>query len=558
MNKKTTTTTDPDTVVDVVQNVATEFVHISTLNTRQPTEKEVTASGLLASIKEQGQLTPGLGRPHPDKPGHIELAAGACRLVSCAKLGIPYRVIVKPMTDGELKDAILTENLQRTDPDPEAEAELIQLRLDEGLSPGEIAARYGKTELWVKRRLKILNIDPSVRKKFAPNGDLAHYTTEMKERIGDLPVADQKAFVKDSWDARRCTTLKGLCEAINRASHSLEGQDWVNDPATAIDGCGPGCATDTSKSLFPDPKAKCGTCMNGTCFNKRRQLAIDLAFAAALGDSKLSDVVVFATDYGREFTYQGKTIKVMSSWNFKETYKVSKKKTELIGIRRKSDTEFTRVFLEKIKVAGASGSCPSNVGNNAPKISREDALIGKRLAAMNTYLREALEIAPVPTTVPLMRLVALFGTNSNNTHDVGRDASPWNHITADKLPPLSIMSNKQKDTEENVIWEAVRKVIVQRISYQTNKDLLQKHKRNEMDKIAWLIGFDWEGEWQKTCTQDHPVPKSWGTGIDPITLKPVKTGAAASKPGKSVIAKATEAIAKKKAKKTTKNKAKAA
>ena len=554
MSKKTTTT-NPDTVIDVLQNVSTEFVHISFHNTRQPTEKEVTDSGLLASIKEQGQLTPGLGRPHPDKPGHIELAAGACRLVACAKLGIPYRVVVKEMTDAELKDAILTDNLQRTNPDPEAEAELIQHRLDEGMTPGEIAAKYGKSELWVKRRLKILNIDPSVRKKFAPNGDLAHYTTEMKERIGDLPVADQKAFVKDSWNAQRCTTLKGLCDCINRGSNSLEGQDWINDPATAIDGCGPGCATDTSKSLFRDPKAKCGICMNGTCFKKRRQLAIELAFTAALADSKLSDVVIYATDYfGREVTHQGKTVKVMDSWDFKDKYKVSKKKTDLIGIRRKSETEFTRVFLETIGKAKASGSGTAT-GNNAPKISREDALTGKRLAAMNTYLREALEIAPVPTTVPLMRLVALFGTMKNNSFCMStQDSDTWNLVKADQLPPLSIHFKKEKDTEDNVIWDSVRKVILQRLQFGTNKDLLQKHKRNEMDKIAWLIGFDWEGEWQKTCTQDLPVPKSWGQGIDPITLKPIKIAAA----GKSVIAKATEAMAKKKAKKAAKKKTKAA
>jgi hypothetical protein len=39
-----------------------------------------------------------------------------------------------------------------------------------------------------------------------------------------------------------------------------------------------------------------------------------------------------------------------------------------------------------------------------------------------------------------------------------------------------------------------------------------------MTRIASLTGFDYEAEWLAACAS-LPVPKSWGTGIDPITLK---------------------------------------
>ncbi|MEI6676827.1 MAG: ParB/RepB/Spo0J family partition protein, partial [Verrucomicrobiota bacterium] len=456
MKKKNTT--------EEVLAIAPGKVHVSEHNTRQPGLKDVQASGLLESMRTQGQLTPGLGRPHPSKKGEIELAAGACRLTACIELGVSFRVIVREMTDEELIDAILTENLQRTDPDPEAEATLIERRLAEGLAPGEIAARYGKSEMWVKRRIKILKIDPSVRKLFSQGESLAHYNTEMKERIGDLPVADQKLFAQD-WDARRVLTLKGLCETINRNSNSLEGQDWINDPATAIDGCGPGCSTDTSQGLFHDPKAKCGTCMNGSCFNKRRLLAIDLAMDAALGDSKLADVVVFSTENTHDFTYRSKTVKVMYHWDFKDNYKVSRKATELVGINMKSALKPVRVFLERL--AAVDGKKPAPVGgNNTPKVSREDGLTGKRLAAMNERVKEALAAAPLPTTVPLLQLVGIFGTNSNNSHCMSSgDAKAWDLVTAGKLPPLSVVDRAAKDTVENTIWHSVRKVIGQRLFF---------------------------------------------------------------------------------------------
>ena len=113
------------TAIEKVIQADVKNVHVSEHNTRQPTLKEVTASGLLESILSQGQLTPALARPHPTIKNAYELAAGACRHTACTALKIRLKLIVREMTDSELLDAILTENLQRTDPDPEAEADLI-------------------------------------------------------------------------------------------------------------------------------------------------------------------------------------------------------------------------------------------------------------------------------------------------------------------------------------------------------------------------------------------------------------------------------------------------
>ena len=123
-------------------------------------------------------------------------------------------------------------------------------------------------------------------------------------------------------------------------------------------------------------------------------------------------------------------------------------------------------------------------------------------------------------------------------------------VLHDAVPRLSGTHAGKDDTPENVIWFSVRTVIRKRLFFHKNGDLLISWNRTEMEKIAWLIGFDYEGEWRKICTTDLPVPKSWGAGIDAITLKPAGAAKPPAKKGaKKVPAKKA---AKKAAKKTAK------
>ena len=488
-----------------------ESVHVSEQNTRQPTLKQVTASGLLESIQNQGQITPALARPHPTIKDAYELAAGACRHTACTALKTRLKLIVREMDDGELLDAILTENLQRTDPDPEAEADLIALRLAEGLTPEEIAARYGKPPLWIKRRMKILAIIPKLRKSMkSAAGQLGHYSTAMKERLGDLPPATQKNL--DTWRLENCTTLAQLNRHIDHLSCSLEGQDWINDPDTAHKGCGPGCATDTSDSLFADAKASCGNCLNSTCFNFRQQLAINKAITSALGDNQITDFILFRSghSYGR-ITYKGKELPIADHWRFKDNYKKSRKKTDIRGLDLEDPTKPKISFLTKIKTTSGGGG-----GQAADKPTREERLTGKRLAFINESVRIAIEKAPIPTTVPILKLVAIFGTDGSRTYG---EAWSFAESKSKQVPGLHTYSETPDRTPEQALWEAIQPIIKQRLSYQSNKDLLPNKKQIEMTKAAWLVGFDYKAEWIRICTEEILPPKSWGKGINPITLK---------------------------------------
>jgi len=113
--------TPPIPTTEMIQRWPTEKVLVSEKNTRQPKAKD--CQELILSIKTTGQSTPAIARPHPTKEGFLELAAGARRRTACHALGIDLAVVVRQLTDAELEDLILTENLQREDPDPESEAQ---------------------------------------------------------------------------------------------------------------------------------------------------------------------------------------------------------------------------------------------------------------------------------------------------------------------------------------------------------------------------------------------------------------------------------------------------
>lgn len=536
----------------------TEKVLVSEQNTRQPTPKEVAE--LIESIRASGQLTPGLARPHPTKKGYLELAAGARRRTACHALGIKYKVIIRPMTDDEMLDAILTENLQREDPDPEAEADLIALRIKEGAKPSEIAARYGKTETWVKRRMKLLDVIDPIRKLFAPGKPLAHFTVEMRERLGALPAELQKDLAKDNWGLPRLHGMKSLEETITRQSADLKGcKTWLNDPDTFVPGCGPGCATDSSGDLFSSGKG-CGRCQNLGCFTKRRALAIDKAITTALDGRKLADLVLFNSSRSyQRVHYKGKELKFLDRWDFEDNYAVSKTETEIPALDFASETSPKLVFLtRKAAKKGDNGKTPGKAE------SREDKLTGRRLAVLNALLKKRVLEAPLPAKPGILALVAAFGTDRKRgggsnigrqqeaweTVDSGEEGYPFDHDTYQKKP---------KKPLAELLWESVREVIATRLFYYQTRNLLEKGIQTEMRRIAGLIGLDHDAEFARICTEEVKVPKSWGPGIDPVTLKPV--AAASSRqpsdikpapPAKKAAKKAVKTPAKKAAKKAAK------
>ena len=555
-------TLDDTAATEEVELWDTEKVLVSEHNTRQPKPKDVTE--LVETIRAAGQITPAIARPHPTKPGCLELAAGARRRTACQVLGIRLKVVVRQISDQDLLDMILADNLQREDPDPEQEALLVEKRIAEGASPGEIAARYGKPDSWVLRRMKLIAIVPELRKLPKPGADMAHFTVEMRERMGALPPEKQKEIAKHRWPLAHARDLPSLREQLNRATADLKGCNWLDDPDTFVKGCGPGCAQSSDTGLFPE-EGKCARCENPSCFFARRAKAIDKQIAAVLGDLKIEDVVAYSTEWNGECAYKGKKLQMVCGWSFKDHYSVAKKETKLRGLDLTHPDKPKLTWLEKVG-RGVSGG-KSTPGKKEP---RENPVIGKRLAIINGILKKKLEDAPLPAQPSILVLTAAFGTRSCRADGVHHSFSavPWDTIDDGKQGrPLSSGYNPGKEKPvsiELVLWQSVREVLTSRLFFQKNGDLLRKEKQEEMRRTAKLIGVDFDAEYARIATTEVKPPKSWGPDIDPVTLKPISAkeklalAAGKAKPAGSSVPPAAKKAAKKAVKKVASKAAKKA
>ncbi|MDE3175421.1 MAG: plasmid partitioning protein RepB, partial [Pseudomonadota bacterium] len=99
---------------DAVVELAVNLIEPSFLADRFD-EDPASHQTLVASIRDSGQQAPILLRPHPEKPGHYQVAYGHRRLKAVAALGRPVRAVVREMSDAELVLAQGQENSARMD-----------------------------------------------------------------------------------------------------------------------------------------------------------------------------------------------------------------------------------------------------------------------------------------------------------------------------------------------------------------------------------------------------------------------------------------------------------
>ncbi|MDB5037118.1 MAG: plasmid stablization protein ParB [Bacteriovoracaceae bacterium] len=126
---------------------------------------------LAQSIKEKGVLQPILAKK-TDK-GYV-IIAGERRWRASQKAGkkeVP--VILKDLSDNEILETALIENVQREDLNPIEEAESYQrLILDLGLTQEEISRRVGKDRTTIANALRLLKLSKEVREKIS-SGELS-------------------------------------------------------------------------------------------------------------------------------------------------------------------------------------------------------------------------------------------------------------------------------------------------------------------------------------------------------------------------------------------------
>lgn len=117
---------------------------------------------LTASIRAHGVLSPVIVR---QVPHGYELVAGERRVRAAERAGLErIPVVIREMSNAEMLEVALIENLQREDLNPIEEAEVYRRLIGEfRLTQEDVAARVGKDRASIANTLRLLKLLPKIR-----------------------------------------------------------------------------------------------------------------------------------------------------------------------------------------------------------------------------------------------------------------------------------------------------------------------------------------------------------------------------------------------------------
>jgi ParB family chromosome partitioning protein len=145
--------------------IEVEITEIS-VNPHQPRKSfdQDKLAELARSVEQHGVLQPLIVRPFAES---YQLVAGERRLRAAKMAGLPrVPVIIKSLSDREMMEIALIENLQREDLNPLEEAEAYQRLLEEfGYTQEQLAERVGKSRSAVANTLRLTALHADVRKE---------------------------------------------------------------------------------------------------------------------------------------------------------------------------------------------------------------------------------------------------------------------------------------------------------------------------------------------------------------------------------------------------------
>jgi len=267
---------------------------------------DVSLRELAASIRSQGVLSPLLVRPLTENGFEIVAGARRYRAAQMAEAAtVPVRI--KQMSDAEVLEAQLVENLIRAEIHPMEEAEGFArlLALEEPkYSIEQIAAKVGKHPSFVASRLKMVDLVPAAVDAFYANEIGVGHALLLAKLPADQQQQGLSACFKEAYNSGGATPTRILLPVRNL-------QFWIETNVLLIlkdapfdkrdaqlaptAGSCAGCPKRTghNKLLFGDDLGKQGDqCTDPRCYNAKLAAHVAKAVAAK------PNLVQISTAYG--------------------------------------------------------------------------------------------------------------------------------------------------------------------------------------------------------------------------------------------------------------------
>jgi ParB/RepB/Spo0J family partition protein len=263
------------------ETLSIDKIEFSPLNYRKYFRQEDLET-FAEELKLHGIISPLTVRKLPNDKYQLVAGERRLRAAKIAKLQtVP--VIVRDLTDEQVTEIQLAENLQRENPHPLDEANAVKLMQDTGKNIDEISMRLGKSKQFVYIRLKLLNLIEPIREMFF--GEVINLQQALT--IATISQEGQTQFFKE-----HCTKWKQKGFELHNLEYYLRPYkyDLRNAPFDTKDkklipevGACTGCPFNsaTLKSLFPD-YAKQAICTNTACYSNKCGASLRLSFVNGL------------------------------------------------------------------------------------------------------------------------------------------------------------------------------------------------------------------------------------------------------------------------------------
>lgn len=228
-----------------------------------------TLQELAEDIRKHDMLSPVTVRPAAN--GRYQLVIGDRRYRAAHLIGMAVLpALIRELTDEEMLELQLAENLQREDPHPLHEAQAVSLLQASGKSIEDISLRMGKSKAWVYNRIKIAQLIDPVQEVFL--ADKISFTEALE--IAAIAADSQQRFFERNlkhWQDEnfalyniRSMLSQYHCN-LSKAPFDTKNKKLVAD-AGACTRCPFNSAT--LKSLFPE-LAQQATCSKKTCYESK-------------------------------------------------------------------------------------------------------------------------------------------------------------------------------------------------------------------------------------------------------------------------------------------------
>jgi ParB family chromosome partitioning protein len=339
---------------------------------------------LAQSIKQQGLLSPLTVRTN-GKEGHYMIVAGArrYRAAKSAKVLFVPCIIRTDLSDTQVREVQITENLQRADIHPLDEslalAKLLELHQGDGIAG--IAAKIARPEAYIRRRLALGNLIEPFRKLFRegsiqkPHANLICPLTEEEQKLLLKEFANRDFSGQSEYNSiptpaqLRRMIQRDFFLALAEAPFDTKSDDLVPKAGSCL-----ACPkrTGNNPALFLDIKEK-DTCSDPACYHKKIDVFIERLDKTVRNAQKGTPLLLLTlnpSSLRSEFKSDSKEAKALKPSQWKRA-KAGECKTIRKGIIIE-EYYGDRKELYKVLTVCADKGCAEHWGPNA-KPSEDDS-----------------------------------------------------------------------------------------------------------------------------------------------------------------------------------------